>query len=55
MTNKSYRCFFCGVSFFSNEKRLSHEKICDKNNTITDKEKFENKIKFKSKNSQNKP
>ena len=42
----SHQCKFCEKAFFSNEKRLAHEKICIKNKK-TDKERFDEKVKIK--------
>lgn len=45
-----HKCSFCEGSKHSNDERLSHEKICIKNYTLTDEERIKNKLELNQKN-----
>ena len=49
-----HQCSFCEASFRSNEDRVSHEKRCSKNYTLTADEKFKNRLELNKNKSQTK-
>ncbi len=45
-SKSTYMCSFCELSFFTNERRIEHEKTCIKNGR-SKKERFDEKFKKK--------